>query len=161
MSNPRAPRVSIELPVFNGEEFLSSAIASILAQTYPDFELIISDNASTDRTETICREYAASDRRIRYYRNDRNLGAAVNFNRPSSWRRESTLSGPLTSCGPGQGAECSRYAALSSPTARKDAFAPRRAGGAEDACRLMRTRARDTAVLPARKTWRRSNRRFV
>lgn len=81
MSNPRAPRVSIGLPVFNGEEFLSYAIGSILAQTYTDFELIISDNASTDGTEAICREYAASDRRIRYYRNDRNLGAAVNFNR--------------------------------------------------------------------------------
>jgi glycosyltransferase involved in cell wall biosynthesis len=73
--------VSIGLPVFNGEEFLSYAIGSILAQTYTDFELIISDNASTDGTEAICREYAASDRRIRYYRNDRNLGAAVNFNR--------------------------------------------------------------------------------
>jgi glycosyltransferase involved in cell wall biosynthesis len=81
MSTPRAPRVSIGLPVFNGEKFLSYAIGSILAQTYRDFELIISDNASTDRTEAICREYAASDRRIRYYRNERNLGAAVNFNR--------------------------------------------------------------------------------
>jgi glycosyltransferase involved in cell wall biosynthesis len=81
MSSPRVPRVSIGLPVFNGEEFLSSAIGSILAQTYTDFELIISDNASTDRTQAICREYAASDPRIRYYRNDHNLGAAVNFNR--------------------------------------------------------------------------------
>jgi glycosyltransferase involved in cell wall biosynthesis len=81
MSNPRAPRVSIGLPIFNGENFVSQAIGSIVAQTYTDFELIISDNASTDRTEAICREYAASDRRIRYYRNDRDIGAAANFNR--------------------------------------------------------------------------------
>jgi glycosyltransferase involved in cell wall biosynthesis len=81
MSSARTPRVSIGLPVFNGQNFVSQAIGSILAQTYNDFELIISDNASTDRTEAICREYAASDRRIRYYRNARNLGAAANFNR--------------------------------------------------------------------------------
>ena len=81
MSSSQAPRLSIGLPVFNGEKFVSDAIGSILGQTYRDFELIISDNASTDKTEVICREYAASDPRIRYYRNDRNLGAAVNFNR--------------------------------------------------------------------------------
>jgi glycosyltransferase involved in cell wall biosynthesis len=81
MMNPRAPRVSIGLAVFNGERFLSDAIGSILAQTYTDLELIISDNASTDRTEEICHDYAASDPRIRYYRHDRNLGAAVNSNR--------------------------------------------------------------------------------
>ena len=80
MSSSRAPRVSIGLPVHNGANFVSQAIGSILAQTYTDFDLIISDNASTDRTEVICREYAASDPRIRYYRNDRNLGAAANFN---------------------------------------------------------------------------------
>jgi len=54
---------------------------SILAQTFTDFELIISDNASTDQTEEICREYALRDKRIRYYRNDKNLGIARNFNR--------------------------------------------------------------------------------
>jgi glycosyltransferase involved in cell wall biosynthesis len=80
MSSAKAPRVSLGLPVFNGENFVSQAIESILAQTYTALELIISDNASTDRTEAICREYAASDPRIRYYRNDRNLGAAANFN---------------------------------------------------------------------------------
>jgi glycosyltransferase involved in cell wall biosynthesis len=80
MLSPRTPRVSIGLPVFNGENFVSQAIESILAQTYTDFELIISDNASTDRTEAICREYAAADPRIRYYRNGHNLGAAANFN---------------------------------------------------------------------------------
>jgi len=75
------PRVSVGLPVFNGEDYLEQALDSILAQTYSDFELIISDNASTDRTEEICRAYAAKDERIRYFRNETNLGAAKNFNR--------------------------------------------------------------------------------
>ena len=75
------PRVSIGLPVFNGENFLEEALDSILAQTYRDFELIISDNASTDRTEEICETYSGRDQRIRYYRNEKNLGASENFNR--------------------------------------------------------------------------------
>lgn len=74
------PRVSIGLPVYNGEPFLREAIDSILAQTFTDFELIISDNASTDNTEEICRSYAAKDSRIRYYRHDVNRGASWNFN---------------------------------------------------------------------------------
>jgi glycosyltransferase involved in cell wall biosynthesis len=76
-----APRVSVGLPVFNGERYVADAIESVLAQTFEDFELIISDNASTDRTAAICREYAARDPRVRYHRNDRNIGAAPNFNR--------------------------------------------------------------------------------
>jgi len=80
MSGDR-PRVSVGLPVFNGERYLEETLDSILAQTYSDFELIISDNASTDRTEEICRAYAAKDERIRYFRNGTNLGAAKNFNR--------------------------------------------------------------------------------
>jgi glycosyltransferase involved in cell wall biosynthesis len=75
------PCVSIGLPVYNGERFLEEAISSILAQTYTDFELIISDNASIDRTQEICEAYATKDRRIRYYRNVHNLGAAWNYNR--------------------------------------------------------------------------------
>ena len=75
------PAVSIGLPVFNGENYLEEALDSILAQSYQDFELIISDNASTDRTQQICREYTAKDKRIRYYRNKTNLGASKNFNR--------------------------------------------------------------------------------
>jgi glycosyltransferase involved in cell wall biosynthesis len=75
------PRVSIGLPVYNGENYLSETIDSILAQTFADFELIISDNASTDGTEAICRQYAALDHRIRYVRNRANLGAAKNYNR--------------------------------------------------------------------------------
>jgi glycosyltransferase involved in cell wall biosynthesis len=74
------PRVSIGLPVFNGDNYLSQALDSLLAQTCQDFELIISDNASADRTQEICRAYAAKDQRIRYYRNEENLGAARNYN---------------------------------------------------------------------------------
>jgi glycosyltransferase involved in cell wall biosynthesis len=72
----KTPKISIGLPVRNGEEYLEESIDSILAQTFTDFELIISDNASTDRTEAICRAYAAKDRRIRYYRNPVNIGGA-------------------------------------------------------------------------------------
>jgi glycosyltransferase involved in cell wall biosynthesis len=75
------PPVSIGLPVYNGEDYIRYALDSILNQTYSDFELIISDNASTDGTEQICRAYADKDKRIRYFRNTTNLGAAGNFNR--------------------------------------------------------------------------------
>lgn len=71
---------SIGLPVFNGENFVASAIRSILDQTYTDFELIVSDNASTDSTADICREFARQDNRVRYTRNARNLGADPNYN---------------------------------------------------------------------------------
>ncbi len=75
------PRVSIGLPVYNAEEYLSFALDSLLQQTFTDFEIIISDNASTDRTGPICNDYVNRDSRIRYERNDNNLGAAANFNR--------------------------------------------------------------------------------
>ena len=75
-----APRVSIGLPVYNGREFLREAVDSILAQSFSDFELIICDNASTDGTAEISRLYAASDHRVRYHRNERNVGASRNFN---------------------------------------------------------------------------------
>jgi len=80
MDERHTPRVSIGLPVYNGELFLADAINSLIAQTYTDFELIITDNASTDRTEEICRSYAERDSRIQYFRNDNNQGAAKNFN---------------------------------------------------------------------------------
>lgn len=76
----KKPLISIGIPVYNGEKFLSSAIDSILGQTFRDFELIISDNGSTDHTGEICEKYAANDERIRYYRYDHNRGAAWNFN---------------------------------------------------------------------------------
>ena len=75
------PLVSIGLPVFNGENYVEEAITSVLAQTMGDLELVITDNASTDRTGLICQDYAASDARVRYFRNDRNLGAGANYNR--------------------------------------------------------------------------------
>jgi glycosyltransferase involved in cell wall biosynthesis len=81
MTNDQRPLVSVGLPVFNGTNYIEPALESILGQTLADFELIISDNASTDDTETICRRYAARDPRIRYFRNDTNIGAGANFNR--------------------------------------------------------------------------------
>lgn len=73
------PLVSVGLPVFNGEDFVAEAIESILSQTYQNIELVISDNASSDRTGEICQAFAARDRRVRYHRNDENLGAAQNY----------------------------------------------------------------------------------
>jgi glycosyltransferase involved in cell wall biosynthesis len=73
-------RVTIGLPVRNGARYIREAVDSILAQTYGDFELLISDNASTDDTEQICQAYAARDRRIRYTRHSRDVGANRNFN---------------------------------------------------------------------------------
>jgi len=75
------PRVSIGVPVYNGERHLPAALDSLLAQTCREFELIISDNASTDGTSEICRAYAARDARIRYHRIEQNRGSAWNFNR--------------------------------------------------------------------------------
>ncbi len=74
------PLVSIGLAVRNGALYLAQALDSILAQTFGDFEVIVSDNASTDATEDICRRYAQQDRRIRYSRNPRNIGGANNEN---------------------------------------------------------------------------------
>lgn len=74
------PRVTLAMPVYNGENFIEGAIGSILDQDYRDFELIITDNASTDRTEAICRKAASGDPRIRYHRHPKNLGAAPNYN---------------------------------------------------------------------------------
>lgn len=73
------PLVSIGMPVYNGERFIREALDSLLVQTFTDFELIISDNASTDATELICRSYAKQDPRIRYIRQPKNLGALPNF----------------------------------------------------------------------------------
>ena len=73
-------KVAIGLPVYNGANYLASAIDSILTQTYGDFDLVISDNASTDDTEEICRAYAGMDVRVRYVRQPQNIGAAANHN---------------------------------------------------------------------------------
>jgi hypothetical protein len=84
----RVPRVSIGLPVFNGEAYVEEAIRSVLTQTLADFELIISDNASTDRTGEICVDCAADDPRICYSRNQKNIGGARNLN--LVWERSSS-----------------------------------------------------------------------
>jgi glycosyltransferase involved in cell wall biosynthesis len=81
-----APLVSIGLPVYNGAEFVRDAIASLVGQTYPNLELVISDNGSTDETEAICREAAAADARIRYHRSPVNRGLIWN------WRNALALS---------------------------------------------------------------------
>jgi glycosyltransferase involved in cell wall biosynthesis len=73
-----APRLSIGLPVYNGTNYLRESLDALLAQSFGDFELIISDNASTDATEDICRAYQADDSRIRYYRQRRNIGLVPN-----------------------------------------------------------------------------------
>ena len=75
------PRVSIGMPVRNGQRFIGQAVDSLLAQSCEDFELIICDNASTDATEHICRDLAARDRRVRYHRNRHDIGPAGNHNR--------------------------------------------------------------------------------
>src|SRR6516164_196463 len=74
------PRLSIGLPVYNGEKYLAESLDSLLGQTFEDFELIISDNASTDSTGDICQRYAKQDSRIRYIRQPRNIGLAANHN---------------------------------------------------------------------------------
>ncbi len=76
----RAPRVSIGLPVYNGQNYLAEALEACLAQTYTDFELIISDNASTDGTPAIIAQYAEQDTRIRVFRQARNIGGGPNQN---------------------------------------------------------------------------------
>ena len=75
------PLVSIGVPIYNEERHLRSMLDSILAQDYKDFEIIISDNASTDDTALICEEYSGKDPRIHYYRSQANLGSLPNFNR--------------------------------------------------------------------------------
>lgn len=75
------PPISVGIPVFNGERYLASAVEAFLHQTFGDFELIICDNASTDRTEEIGRALAERDRRVKYVRNTRNIGSARNYRR--------------------------------------------------------------------------------
>jgi glycosyltransferase involved in cell wall biosynthesis len=74
------PRVSVGLPVYNGEKYLAESLDALLGQSYEDLELIISDNASTDGTADICHRYQKQDARIRYFRQPRNIGCAPNHN---------------------------------------------------------------------------------
>jgi len=72
--------LTIGLPVYNGESFIAGSVEALLGQTFEDFELIISDNASTDNTMDICRVYEKQDSRIRLVRQPRNLGLTPNHN---------------------------------------------------------------------------------
>jgi len=72
--------LSIGLPVYNGEKFIRKCLDSLLAQTFKNFEIIISDNASTDDTQKICQEYLKKDERIRYIQQEKNIGLLPNFN---------------------------------------------------------------------------------
>ena len=75
-----APRLTIGLPVYNGENYLAESLEALLGQSYEDFELVISDNASTDGTADICHRYGKQDSRIRYIRQPRNIGLQPNHN---------------------------------------------------------------------------------
>lgn len=86
MTPPAPPRLSIGLPVYNGERYLPAALESLLAQTFGDFRLVLIDNASTDGTEDVCERYRQLDRRIDYHRNPHNIGAV------GSWYRTLDLS---------------------------------------------------------------------
>jgi len=68
------------MPIFNGEKFLEKNLESLLGQTFSNFELIISDNASTDSTPAICKQYMKNDNRIRYFRQEKNMGNMWNWN---------------------------------------------------------------------------------
>lgn len=75
------PRVSLGVPLYNAEQFLEESLHSLLAQTYEDFEIVICDNASTDRTAEICLDLASREPRVRFFQNEVNLGAPENHNR--------------------------------------------------------------------------------
>lgn len=74
----KVPRLSIGLPVYNGEKYLAESLDALLGQSYENFELIISDNASTDATAEICARYAENDPRVRYFRQPDNIGQCPN-----------------------------------------------------------------------------------
>lgn len=76
-----SPRVTIGVPVYNGERYLPACLDSLVAQTFTDLEIIVCDNASTDRTAAIAAAYAARDARVRYHRNPTNIGCPLNFTR--------------------------------------------------------------------------------
>src|SRR5690348_13577875 len=78
--NSSKPKISIGLPVYNAELFIRKKLDSLYDQTFTDYELIISDNGSTDSTSVICEEYAKKDKKIRYIKHAKNMGAVWNFN---------------------------------------------------------------------------------
>jgi len=87
------PRLSIGIPVYNGANYLTELLDCFLKQTFRDFEIVISDNASTNRTAGICLDYANRDERIRYCQSERNIGDARHFNRVPELARAPYLRG--------------------------------------------------------------------
>lgn len=83
----RPPKVSIGVPVYNGEQYIATALNSLLSQTFRDIEVVVSDNASVDGTEAICREIMAKDPRVRYSRASRNRGLVWNHRRALAMAR--------------------------------------------------------------------------
>lgn len=79
MTFSKKPQLSIGMPIYNAEKFLRSRLDSLLSQTFTDFQLIISDDASTDTTSEICKEYSSKDKRIKYFRQKQNIGMSANF----------------------------------------------------------------------------------
>ena len=81
--------VCIGVPVYNGEKFLKNCLDSLLSQTFTNFNLIISDNASTDSTQSICQEYVQKDKRIQYYRQTKNIGIIIkqDYNLQDDWKK--------------------------------------------------------------------------
>ncbi|MGB7537229.1 MAG: glycosyltransferase, partial [Anaerolineales bacterium] len=73
------PMLFIGMPVFNGGKFIAGAMDSLIAQTFTDWTLLISDNCSTDNTRDICESYCSKDARIQYIKQDKNIGAIDNF----------------------------------------------------------------------------------
>ena len=71
------PKVSIGLPVYNGEKYLSKTLENLLGQSFTDIEIVISDDGSSDRTQDICKEYSSKDPRVRYFRQGNNFGMPV------------------------------------------------------------------------------------
>jgi glycosyltransferase involved in cell wall biosynthesis len=85
MNPPSQARISVCIPSYNGENYIGETIASVLSQTYANFELVITDDCSTDRTLDIIKRHR--DSRIRFIKNERNLGAEDNCNRALSEAR--------------------------------------------------------------------------
>jgi glycosyltransferase involved in cell wall biosynthesis len=81
------PKLSIGIPVYNGEKFIDELLMNLQAQTFKNFEILICDNASNDSTQEICKKHARQDSRIHYYRNDVNIGASANFDKVFSLSR--------------------------------------------------------------------------
>ena len=71
------PKVSIGLPVYNGDKYLSKTLENLLGQSFTDIEIVISDDGSSDRTQDICEEYSSKDPRVRYFRQRNNFGMPV------------------------------------------------------------------------------------